>query len=81
MLFTKGPKCEQETTPFALNFGKHLLVLSKIKKRSCLVVPDVGVFLLQEATSDSGSSLLTEGAWAVGITHSIFKNSFFAIIF
>ena len=54
--------------PVALNFGKDLLVSSKIKKGSCSLISGTGLFLLEEATSDYGSTLLTEGARVVGIT-------------
>jgi len=75
-----GPNLINKLRPVALNFGKDLLVSSKIKKGSCSLIYDTRLFLLEEATSDSGSYLLTEGAWAVGITLTLFKNSFLAII-
>ena len=59
--------------PVELNFGKDLLVSSKIKKVSCSLISDKERFLLEEATSDSGSYLITEGAWEVGI-NSLYKN-------
>jgi hypothetical protein len=48
--------------PVVLNFGNDLHVLSKILKGSCTDVTDTGLFLVEEeAISESGSSLLTEG--------------------
>jgi hypothetical protein len=46
--------------PVALNFGNDMIVSSEIEKGSCPDVTDTGVFLLEEATSESGSSLLSE---------------------
>lgn len=49
------------------------------KKGQCSVIPDRGLFLAEDATSDSGSFLLKGGAWAFGIILSLFRNTFFAI--
>ena len=51
-----------------------------MKNGSRLVISDTGLFLPEYATSDTGSSLLIEGTSAVVIAHSLFGNSFFAII-
>jgi len=64
-----------------LNFGKDFVLSSKIIKGSCSVIPDIGMFLLEGAASDSGFSLPTEGTWAFEISVSLFKNSFLTIIF
>jgi hypothetical protein len=80
MVFTRGLNSINKLRPVALNFGKDLLVSSKIQKGSCSVIPDTGLFLLEEATSDSGSSQLTEADWAVRITLSLLRNIFLAII-
>jgi hypothetical protein len=45
---------------------EKLLVLSKIKNGSFSLIPDTGVFLLEEANSASGSSLAAEGDLVVG---------------
>jgi hypothetical protein len=51
-------------------------------KGSCRVVPNTGLFLPEEdAISQSVSSLLREGDSAAGIARSLFKNSFFAIVY
>ena len=47
--------------PVILNFGKVFEVSSKIKKGSSFVVSYPEMFLLDEGTPESGSSLLTEG--------------------
>ena len=46
---------------------------------SCTLIPDKGLYLLEEATSDSASSLLTEGTSAAGIALSV-QNGFLDII-
>ena len=61
-MFNRGVNLINKLRPVALNFGKDLLVSSKIKEGSCSLIPDTGLFLLEDATSYSGSSLLTEGA-------------------
>jgi hypothetical protein len=72
-MFSGGLNLINKLRPVSFNFGKDLLVSSKIKKGSCPFIAETGLFLLEEGTSDSGSSLLADGAWTVGITLSLLK--------
>lgn len=79
LLFSRGPKLDQQTTPGCIKFWKRFARLVQNKKDRFQFSSTLDRF---RQTSDSGSSLLTEGAWAVGVTLSLpltlFRNVFFA---
>ena len=57
--FNGGPKLNQQLTFYCIEIWKRFESHAKLKC-SCSVISDTGLFLLEEATADSGSYLLTE---------------------
>ena len=81
MVLTSDLKLINKLRSVALNLGKALLISSKIKKCSRSVILDIGLFLSQEAITDSVSCLLKEGPWAVGITLPLFRDNSLKLYF